>query len=40
MQVHEYTGGAPALVALRRNRGGKRMQLNAFLGTPKNEKML
>lgn len=29
MQLHEHAGGAPALAALRRDRGGKRMQFDA-----------
>ncbi|WP_417640360.1 hypothetical protein, partial [Citrobacter freundii] len=29
MQVHEHAGGTPALAALKRDRGGKRMQFDA-----------
>ncbi|HDU3835087.1 TPA: hypothetical protein QIZ63_004258 [Klebsiella aerogenes] len=31
MQVHEHAGGAPALAALSRDRGGKRMQFDAVM---------
>ncbi|EAV6212565.1 hypothetical protein SKB45_003163 [Salmonella enterica] len=31
MQVHEHAGGAPALTALRCNRGGKRMRFDAVM---------
>ncbi|RVR87885.1 hypothetical protein EOL20_26455 [Citrobacter freundii] len=31
MQLHEHAGGAPALAALRCDRGGKRMRFDAVM---------